>query len=202
LQVGIVDFSDKVGLRVTILNSRWLHLLLSQAKWLYASRSVKELLGYEPEELVGKPSIDLTHPDESAAVQRLHLWVSTSTLRAVGVNAAINSDTITQDKAAVLAYLRLRHKDPLRGYVLCCVVRITAATLLCSLTGAARSVPHDRPYRHGRERIVCPARSTGYAQCVDGTGSANYITYCHQFPIPGEYIGLVSFTRFDLLLMA
>lgn len=36
----------------------------------------------------------------------------------------VNSDTIAQDKAAVLVYLRLRHKDPLRGYVLCCVVRM------------------------------------------------------------------------------
>jgi len=35
----------------------------------------------------------------------------------------VDSDTIAQDKAAVLAYLRLRHKDPLRGYILCCVVR-------------------------------------------------------------------------------
>jgi len=34
-----------------------------------------------------------------------------------------NSDTIQQDKAAVLVYLRMRHKDPYRGYVLCGVVR-------------------------------------------------------------------------------
>lgn len=32
------------------------------------------------------------------------------------------SDTIQQDKAAVLVYLRMRHKDPYRGYVLCGVV--------------------------------------------------------------------------------
>ena len=32
------------------------------------------------------------------------------------------SDTIQQDKAAVLVYLRMRHNDPYRGYVLCGVV--------------------------------------------------------------------------------
>jgi len=41
----------------------------------------------------------------------------------------MNSDTIKQDKAAVLAYLRLRHKDPTRGYILCCVVRPANLTL-------------------------------------------------------------------------
>jgi hypothetical protein len=33
------------------------------------------------------------------------------------------STTISQDKAAVLAYLRLKHKDPYKGYVLCAIVR-------------------------------------------------------------------------------
>lgn len=45
------------------------------------------------------------------------------------VDATITSDTIAQDKAAVLAYLRLRHKDPLRGYILCCVVSVANLTL-------------------------------------------------------------------------
>jgi len=34
------------------------------------------------------------------------------------------SETISQDKAAVLAYLRLRHKDPYKGYILCGIVSI------------------------------------------------------------------------------
>ena len=46
-----------------------------------------------------------------------------------GVDAMITSDTIAQDKAAVLAYLRLRHKDPLRGHILCCVVSAANLTL-------------------------------------------------------------------------
>jgi len=39
-----------------------------------------------------------------------------------------SSTTISQDKAAVLAYLRLKHKDPYKGYILCAIVR--NATLL------------------------------------------------------------------------
>jgi hypothetical protein len=38
------------------------------------------------------------------------------------ISEAQFSDTIQQDKAAVLVYLRMRHKDPYRGYVLCGVV--------------------------------------------------------------------------------
>ena len=47
-------------------------LLVKQAVWLYCSSSVTDLLGWEPEEIVGESSIDLTHPDESAAIRRLH----------------------------------------------------------------------------------------------------------------------------------
>jgi hypothetical protein len=35
------------------------------------------------------------------------------------------SDTIQQDKAAVLVYLRMKHKDPIKGYVLCGVVGVS-----------------------------------------------------------------------------
>ncbi|KAK0187782.1 hypothetical protein F5146DRAFT_934346, partial [Armillaria mellea] len=83
--VGIVDFSQ-------------------EAKWLYMTDSVVELLGYEPHELYGHPSLELVHPDEVNRVRKLH------------------HDTIKADKAAVLVYLRMKHKDPYKGYVLCGVV--------------------------------------------------------------------------------
>lgn len=35
------------------------------------------------------------------------------------------SDTIKQDKAAVLVYLRMKHKNPVQGYVLCGIVSTT-----------------------------------------------------------------------------
>jgi hypothetical protein len=40
----------------------------------------------------------------------------------MSISESQSSDTIQQDKAAVLVYLRMRHKDPYRGYVLCGVV--------------------------------------------------------------------------------
>ncbi|CAA7262891.1 unnamed protein product [Cyclocybe aegerita] len=97
--IGIVDFSQ-------------------DAKWLYMTDSVTELLGapidhvslqppltvmagYEPSDLIGQPSLDLVHPDEFPSIRQLHY------------------DTILQDKAACLVYLRMKHKDPFRGYILC-----------------------------------------------------------------------------------
>ena len=40
-------------------------------------------------------------------------------------SSSLSSTTISQDKAAVLAYLRLKHKDPYKGYVLCAIVRLS-----------------------------------------------------------------------------
>lgn len=62
--------------------------------------------GFEPHELIGTPSLDLVHPDEFPQTRAIHY------------------STITQDQAAVLVYLRLRHKDPCKGYILCAIVRM------------------------------------------------------------------------------
>ncbi|KAL1676896.1 hypothetical protein EV122DRAFT_215316 [Schizophyllum commune] len=91
--IGIVDFSQ-------------------EARWIYMTDSVTDLLGWEPRELVGRPSLELVHPDEFLRVRKLHY------------------DTITEDKAAVLAYLRMRHKDPYKGYVLCGIVLRRARTVV------------------------------------------------------------------------
>ncbi|KAK0487739.1 hypothetical protein IW261DRAFT_637044 [Armillaria novae-zelandiae] len=91
--IGIVDFSQ-------------------EAKWLYMTDSVVELLGYEPHELYGHPSLELVHPDEVNRVRKLH------------------HDTIKADKAAVLVYLRMKHKDPYKGYVLCGVARTVVHNVL------------------------------------------------------------------------
>ncbi|TFK23066.1 hypothetical protein FA15DRAFT_491977 [Coprinopsis marcescibilis] len=91
--IGIVDFSQ-------------------EARWLYMTDSVADLLGFEPKELIGRPSLELVHPDEFPRVRQLHY------------------DTIQQDKAAVLVYLRLRHKDPYKGYVLCGISRTVVHNVL------------------------------------------------------------------------
>ncbi|KAG5646008.1 hypothetical protein DXG03_004610 [Asterophora parasitica] len=76
-----------------------------EAKWLFVTSSVAELLGYEPHELLNRSSLELVHPDEFGRVKRIHF------------------DTISKDKAAVLVYLRMKHKIPSRGYVLCGISR-------------------------------------------------------------------------------
>ncbi|KZV73193.1 hypothetical protein PENSPDRAFT_649105 [Peniophora sp. CONT] len=83
-----------------------------KANWVFLSESVSELLGYEPRELVNTPSLDLVHPDEFPPVKQMHY------------------DTISQDKAAALAYLRMKHKDPLKGYILCAITRTVAQNVL------------------------------------------------------------------------
>ncbi|KAE9403188.1 hypothetical protein BT96DRAFT_1017087 [Gymnopus androsaceus JB14] len=102
--IGIVDFSQ-------------------EARWLYMTESVSELLGYEPHELRGRPSLELVHPDEMSRVRKLHY------------------DTIKQDKAACLVYLRMKHKDPYKGYILCGVSRtivhnVTVGSVSFASTGS------------------------------------------------------------------
>ncbi|ESK82972.1 potassium voltage-dependent transporter [Moniliophthora roreri MCA 2997] len=91
--IGIVDFSQ-------------------EARWLYMTDSVTDLLGYEPHELRGKPSLELVHPDEAPRVRQLHY------------------ETIKQDKAAVLVYLRMKHKNPYKGYILCGISRTVVHNVL------------------------------------------------------------------------
>lgn len=128
-----VQTSWNCGLHRAGKGARWalVHAVLAnhippQAKWLYLSESVVDLLGasdvvfllhfcndtdriagWEPADLIGTPSLNLVHPDEYDQVKAMHY------------------STITQDRAAVLAYLRMRHKDPYKGYVLCAIVRTT-----------------------------------------------------------------------------
>ncbi|KAI0301203.1 hypothetical protein B0F90DRAFT_359072 [Multifurca ochricompacta] len=102
--IGIVDFTE-------------------HARWVFLTESVSELLGYEPHELVGSPSLDLVHPDEYRDVKNLHYT------------------TISQDKAAVLAYLRLKHKDPYKGYILCAISRTVAWNVLVGSVSFASMGP-------------------------------------------------------------
>ncbi|KAI0685633.1 hypothetical protein BC835DRAFT_1289792 [Cytidiella melzeri] len=99
------------------------------AKWVYCSESVQDLLGaqnppcFEPYELIGHPSLDLVHPDELAQVRAIHY------------------STITQDQAAVLAYLRMRHRDPCRGYILCAISRTVCQNVLVGSVSFASPGP-------------------------------------------------------------
>ncbi|KAF8073971.1 hypothetical protein FPV67DRAFT_1778536 [Lyophyllum atratum] len=104
--IGIVDFSE-------------------QAKWLFMTQSVVELLGYEPHELIGRPSLELVHPDEFPRVKMVHY------------------ETIRQDKAAVVLYLRMKHKIPSRGYILCGVSICSERTRQLPSDPLTRTVVHN-----------------------------------------------------------
>ncbi|KAJ3747588.1 hypothetical protein DFH05DRAFT_1533776 [Lentinula detonsa] len=95
------------GIYLFILHNSFILInqLSAQANWIYTTSSVSDLLGYEPHELRGRPSLELVHPDEMERVRKLHY------------------DTIKQDKAACLVYIRMKHKDPNKGYILCGVSR-------------------------------------------------------------------------------
>ncbi|KAF8215002.1 hypothetical protein K438DRAFT_1800577 [Mycena galopus ATCC 62051] len=75
------------------------------ARWKYLTESVSDLLGWEPNDLREHSFFDLVHPEELTKVQRLHY------------------ETISSDKAATMAYMRLKHKDAHKGYLLCAVSR-------------------------------------------------------------------------------
>ncbi|KAJ7274132.1 hypothetical protein C8J57DRAFT_1314739 [Mycena rebaudengoi] len=75
------------------------------ARWKYVTESVSDLLGWEPNDLRGHSFFQLVHKDEFSQVQQLHY------------------DTILLDKAAAIAYMRLKHKDAHKGYILCAVSR-------------------------------------------------------------------------------
>ncbi|KAI8994157.1 hypothetical protein BD414DRAFT_411616 [Trametes punicea] len=93
------------------------------ANWVYCSESVYDLLGFEPHELIGTSSLNLVHPDEFSEVKELHYT------------------TISQDQAAVLAYLRMKHKDPYKGYILCGISRTVCQNVLVGSVSFAAPGP-------------------------------------------------------------
>ncbi|EPS36342.1 hypothetical protein H072_10148 [Dactylellina haptotyla CBS 200.50] len=70
-----------------------MHDLSSEARIVYASASVADVLGYPPEEVVGLSCFDFFHPDELPFARKVH------------------TRGIHLDRAAVLVYCRVKHKD-------------------------------------------------------------------------------------------
>ncbi|MCY9668364.1 PAS domain S-box protein [Paenibacillus alginolyticus] len=74
--VHIIDISDKIATEQKLLKTEVLYELISEnaqdiitlvkpdGKIEYLSPSVRDLLGYEPEELIGKDSTELNHPED------------------------------------------------------------------------------------------------------------------------------------------
>ncbi|KAK6337707.1 hypothetical protein TWF696_001190 [Orbilia brochopaga] len=70
-----------------------MHDLSADARIVYASDSVSDVLGYPPEDVVGLSCFDFFHPDELPFARKVH------------------TRGIHLDRAAVLAYCRVKHKD-------------------------------------------------------------------------------------------
>lgn len=80
-----------------------IHDLSPEAKMLYLSPSLTEVLGFEPGDVLGTSSFDWMHPEEVETVKQLHY------------------DTIREDKAAAVAYLRVKNQED--QYVPCVIQR-------------------------------------------------------------------------------
>jgi PAS domain S-box-containing protein len=70
-----------------------IHNLHPDANILYASDSIFEILGYSPQEVLGRSAFEYFHPEEIPYARSVH------------------SRGVLLDKAAVLHYARLRSRD-------------------------------------------------------------------------------------------
>ncbi|ORY29331.1 hypothetical protein BCR39DRAFT_467560, partial [Naematelia encephala] len=71
-----------------------------EARYVYFSSSITDILGYDPSELIGKSAYMIFHPDEIPFLREIHYR------------------TVTEQSAACVAYMRQLHRD---GYfVECC----------------------------------------------------------------------------------
>nr|GAT43514.1 predicted protein [Mycena chlorophos] len=94
-----------------------------------------KLNGWEPSDLRDHSFFELVNRDESAQIRQLHHY------------------TIVADKAACVVYMRLKHKDAHKGYILCAVSRFV--------------VVKDRSLTDSRDRTTvydCVVGSVSYAR--------------------------------------
>jgi len=70
-----------------------IHNLAPEANILFASESISDILGYHPDEVIGRSCFDYFHPDEVPFAHQIH------------------NRGVQLDKAAVLHYARIRARD-------------------------------------------------------------------------------------------
>jgi PAS domain S-box-containing protein len=100
---------------------------------LYASDSIVDVLGYTPDEVVGKKAWDFFHPSELNAVQEFH------------------KRSQDMDKASVLAYCDIANRD--QQWVRC----ECAFSIVYNVIVACTSI-----YRHGSESAASMFNSLVY----------------------------------------
>ena len=105
--------------------------LTPDANILFASESVVDILGYQPDEVLHKSAFDYFHPDEVPLARSVH------------------SRGVRLDKAAVLHYARIRSKSG--AWVSCeCCFTIVHDVLVASTSiynGNAKSEGAHQPLR-------------------------------------------------------
>ncbi|KIM80980.1 hypothetical protein PILCRDRAFT_72270 [Piloderma croceum F 1598] len=150
------------------------------AHWMFLTNSVSDLLvGFEPHELVGRSAFELTHPDEFNQVKQLHYNI------------------IKQDKAAVLSYLRIRHKDPYKGYILCAVSQTVVHNVIIgsiSLASSGAKAMHNASTAQEIQVITPYARDFEFRRWSDPPPMAIQL---NQFSTPPSSSS-GSFTPFPL----
>ena len=77
-----VAFGEWTGFADLAENARvWFWEVDAEGRYTRASASVAGIMGYEPEELIGKPLTLLTFPEERAALADRGAWIDPGTLR-------------------------------------------------------------------------------------------------------------------------
>jgi len=91
------------------------------------------------------------------------------------------SDTIREDKAAALAYLRLKHKNPFKGYILCAFVSNNPSIIhLMNLIYEIGLVSDCCAQYSGWQRVICRAGRQGTSECVYRPRSRSHHPFCKK----------------------
>ncbi|TVY49470.1 hypothetical protein LOCC1_G000565 [Lachnellula occidentalis] len=102
-----------------------IHNLTPNANILFASESIADILGYRPDEVIGRSCFEYFHPDEIPFARGIH------------------SRGVQLDKAAVLHYARIRGRDG--QWVSCeCVFTIVYEVLVACTSIYRRDMKSDR----------------------------------------------------------
>jgi hypothetical protein len=100
----------------------------------------------------------------------------------------------------VLAYLRLKHKDPYKGYILCAIVRnANSRPVLCSTH--TLPVANCRMECPRRQRLFCFHGPKGHAQCIDCPRSYHNYSIGRQFRVSSARLFSASLGNIMLICL-
>ncbi|ORY83682.1 hypothetical protein BCR37DRAFT_378647 [Protomyces lactucae-debilis] len=119
-----------------------MHSVAADARLLYASDSITDVLGYEPEEVIGKTTFDFFHPNEVPLARNEH------------------QNAVDLDRASVLAYVRVLNKQG--EWIGCeCVFSIVYDVIV-----AATTVYHHDSHRRIGRALAAPIIRQAFSASV------------------------------------